>query len=198
MERVEPPQPSAEPTKSELVARLRPGAWSEMGFLGADESLEEVLARDAETMVRLGLSYDELADALDEVMTAVLEMYRKPVPEEEIPLAIARQTNFPNLYRPETIPRFNLHNLPDIQLGFRRDHLQVFVVSYKGWQECPWGDAASGMNDFMIVNRETGESVTAPELMPHLVRAHHFFEGLGTPFRTDPERLARVLGLVVG
>ena len=73
----------------------------------------------------------------------------------------------------------------------------MFIVAYKGWQDCPWGCVAHGDHDFMILNRKTGESVTAPELMPHLIRAHHFFEGLGTPFRTDPERLARVLELVI-
>jgi hypothetical protein len=31
----------------ELERRMRPGAWSERGFLGQDERLEDVLAADA-------------------------------------------------------------------------------------------------------------------------------------------------------
>jgi hypothetical protein len=169
---------------------------SSHGFLGADESLDDVLARDAETMARLGVSYDQLADALDELLATAVEMWSEPVPPEEFEEYMARQTDYPNLYEPETIPHFNLDHLPDSQLGYLIGHLQVFIVSYKGWQDCPWGCDARGASDFMVVNRQTGGSVTAPELMPHLIRTHHFFEGLGTPFRTDPERLASVLGLV--
>ena len=196
MQHMESPQHSEEPTKTELVARLQPGASSQLGFLGAGESLDEVLAHDAESMARLGVSYDELADALANLLTTALDLWSKPVPENEIAWYLENQTDFPNLYHPETIPHFDLHNLPDVRLGCLVGHLQVFIVVYKGWQDCPWGCAAHGSNDFMIINRKTGESVTTPELMPHLIRAHHFFEGLGTPFRTDPERLARVLGYV--
>jgi hypothetical protein len=32
-------------------------------------------------------------------------------------------------------------------------------------------------------------------MMPHLIRDHRFFEGPRSPYRLDPEQLARVLGL---
>lgn len=175
---------------------MRPGSWSTCGFLGMHESLDEVVAQDALTLEKLQLHYDDLANRLEALLGTVLDMMRRPVPSEEIPRALARQTSYPNLYRPETLPRFDLENLPNPELGYVIGHLQVFVVSYKGWQECPWGDEEKGSCDFMILNRLTGESVTAPELMPHLIREHHFFEGHGTAFRTDPEMLARVLGMV--
>jgi hypothetical protein len=198
MEPVKHPHASAKPTTAELEQRLRPGAWSTLGFLGADESLDDVSNRDAETLARLGISYDQMANALGNVLATALEMWRKPVPEDKFEEVLAHQTNFPNFYQPETIPHFDLHNLPDIQSGFLIDHYQVFIVNYKDWQSCPWGCEAYSSSDFMILNRQTGESVTAPELMPHLIRTHHFFGGLGSPYRTDPERLARVLELVAG
>lgn len=43
---------------------MRPGAWSESGFLGPDEKLEGVLARDRQTLLRLGVTQEELADDL--------------------------------------------------------------------------------------------------------------------------------------
>jgi hypothetical protein len=86
-----------------------------------------VLAGDAETMARLGVSYDELADALDELLATVLEMWFKPVQEEHIAQEIARQTDSPDLYSPESIPHFDMYNLPDIQWGFLVNHLQVFI-----------------------------------------------------------------------
>lgn len=191
----EHPQAVSEPDLAEVEARMRPGVMSPIGFLAPDESLKETITRDAETMDRLGLSYDQLADTLESLLNQVLEMFRRPVPPEEIPRALARQTTFPNLKNPETIPRFDLRTMPDPESGFLIDHLQVFVVSYKDMQGCPWGDTITGNTDFMIFNRETGESVTVPALMPHLIRTHHFFGGLDSPYRTEPERLAAVLGL---
>lgn len=191
-------QAVSEPDLAEVEARMRPGVMSPIGFLGPDESLKEAITRDAETVDRLGLSYDRLAGALESLLNQVLEMFRRPVPPEEIPRALARQTTFPNLKRPETIPHFDLQNMPNPQLGFLVGHLQVFVVSLKDMQGCPWGDNITGNTDFMIFNRETGESVTVPALMPHLIRAHHFFGGLDSPYRTEPERLATVLGLESG
>jgi hypothetical protein len=181
-----------------LEQRLRPGSWSTLGFLGAHESLDEVLARDAETVARLGVSYEELADALGQVLTTAVKMFHTPVAADRIDEVLAHQTFFPNFYDPDSIPHFDLHNLPDVKSGFLIGHLQVFLVNYKEWQSCPWGCNAYSSSDFMIVNRQTGESVTAPELMPHLIRTHHFFGGRESPYRTDPEQLARVLGLVHG
>jgi hypothetical protein len=48
----------------ELERRMRPGAWSDDGFLGETESLSEVLARDERTLAELGITCDELADDL--------------------------------------------------------------------------------------------------------------------------------------
>jgi hypothetical protein len=198
MDPIEYSRPSAKPTRAKLEERLRPGTWSTLGFLGADESLDEVRSRDAESLARLGISYDQLADALGDVLATALDVWRTPVPEDKFEEVLAHQTDFPNFYRPETIPHFDLHHLPDIQSGILVGHLQVFIVNYKDWQYCPWGCEAYNSSDFLVVNRQTGESVTAPELMPHLIRTHHFFGGLGSPYRTDPERLARVVELVVG
>jgi hypothetical protein len=196
MEAREDPPSSSSPSGSELLGRLRPGGSLKLGLLGPDEALEQVLERDAATLARLGLSYDLLADRLEEVQKAALRLFRRPVPPEEVEAVLARRTDFPNLSRPETVPRFDRDHLPDPQLGFLIGDLQVFVVSYKSWEYCPWGCNATTGSDFLILNRQTGESVTTPELMPHLVRAHHFFGGLESPYRTDPERLAIVLGLV--
>lgn len=51
-------------------ARMRPGAWSEGGFLGPDESLTEVIERDANTINILGVRYEQFADNLERLLTA--------------------------------------------------------------------------------------------------------------------------------
>lgn len=198
MEQVPDPAQSGDLTKAELEQRLRPCGHFERGLLGTDESLDDVLARDAETVTRLGVSHEDLADRLGELMKKALEMWRSPVPPEKLDEVLARRTDFPNLNRPETIPHFDLHSLPEVHLGFLIGHLQIFLVNYKGWQYCPWGCNATTSSDFMIVNRVSGQSVTAPELMPHLIRTHRFFGGLRSPYRADPEQLTRVLERVPG
>jgi hypothetical protein len=46
-----------------------------------------------------------------------------------------------------------------------------------------------------LLNRDTAQSISAPGLIVHLIGEHHFLEGKGSPYRVDPLRLARVLGL---
>jgi hypothetical protein len=50
--------------------------------------------------------------------------------------------------------------------------------------------------DFLILDRSTGQYLKGPGLIVHLIREHHFFEGLGSPYRVDPEQAARVLRLI--
>ena len=94
------------------------------------------MARDIETVTRLGISYEGLADALEQVQWTALEMYRTPVPDDRIEEVLAHQTFFPNFYDPESIPRFDLQHLPDAKSGFMIGHLQVFLVNYKDWLTC--------------------------------------------------------------
>lgn len=49
--------------------------------------------------------------------------------------------------------------------------------------------------EFLIVRRDTRQSLRGSGLLAHLIRDHHFFEGEHSPFRLDPEQAARVLGL---
>ena len=184
----------AETIDPDLEARMRPGRLSEKGFLGPDESLAAVLARDAETLERLGVTHEEVAGAIERVISAVLQQRNQLQADEYW----KRRANFPDLYHPETIPRFSLKNLPDTDTGYLVGHLQVFALSYRGLQECPWGcdeEPKWSHLNLLFLNRRTGESFTAPGLAVHLIRAHHFFEGLGTPFRVDPAMAVRVLEL---
>ena len=49
---------------------MRPGAFSQRGFLGEDERLKDVLEADARTLEELGLSAEELATPLDRLIDA--------------------------------------------------------------------------------------------------------------------------------
>ena len=193
-------------TVTELEARMRPGGYSEKGFLGPGESLEGVIERDEMALREMGISYEEIANAIRRVIDDTLQQHEQRLrrqlskrPQEfEKGLSPERKDlHIPNLYQPETIPEFDLNRMPVIDEGYLVEpDLQVFYSQYRGFQECPWGcNTAEGSRDFLILNRMNGEYFRGPSLIVHLIREHHFFEGTGTPFRTDPSKAARVLGL---
>jgi hypothetical protein len=189
---------------AELETKLKPGGYSKMGFLGPKESLEAVIKKDSRTLEKFGLSHEEVSSALEKVLISVEEQDRvllKSSQEEydrrQYPFP---GLSFPNLYQPETIPKFSLKKLPDPNVGHLVDHLQVFTMKFRGFQACPWDCETDpclrwGFFDFLILNRQTGKYFTGPGLIVHLIRHHHFFEGKGTPFRTDPRKVIRVLEL---
>lgn len=155
---------------AELESRMRPGAFSTSGFLGADERLEEVIARDAATVRELGLTHEGIAAALDAVIDAAEEARGKSV------------------------------NVPP--------GLKAQIELFTGFQICPWapdphhaqcqagGGVRHGSVDWVIRNVRTRKSMRGPGLIAHLIRAHRFFEGRGSPNRVDPRELAQLLGLV--
>jgi hypothetical protein len=157
------------PSDREIEARMRPGGFSKTGFLGPQERLGDVIATDAQTLQTLRLDYAQIAAKLDALLAAA----------EASP---ARRAS----------------------LG----QLECRVQVYQGFQICPWardprrgqctagGGVRHGSISWRIANRETGEEMQGPGLIVHLIRDHHFFEGTMSPNRVDPERLARILGLL--
>jgi len=106
----------------------------------------------------------------------------------------------PDLSRPESVPRFSLDNFPGAATGYLVEGtLQVFFAGYRGLQDCPWDCAPIpwACFDFLIVNRRSGESVTGPGLIVHLIREHQFFGGSESPYRVEPLKAIRVLERVI-
>ncbi|MBD1909489.1 MULTISPECIES: hypothetical protein [unclassified Leptolyngbya] len=197
------------PSIAKLERRMRPGGYSTQGFLGPIESLQVVIARDQETLENLGVSHEEIAEALENILQVVKEQisqllqfrqrgekvqeYRKRGEEYS-----ARSVHIPDLYHHESIPSFSLENLPSVDQGYLvGNKFHVFIAQYRGLQECPWECEHEEWSsfDFLLLNREIGEYVTGPGMIVHLLRKHHFFEGLESPYRVDPARAVRVLGL---
>ncbi len=196
---------------SELERRMRPGAMSRMGFLGFSESLEVVLAQDNQILKALHISCEQIAEALEKILQSVLDQKNKlleenfqewlkregQVREGQEPFWDLQEPIF-DLYKPNCIPNFSLNNLPSTDLGyFVGNKFQVFITQYRGLQECPWGCGRDNWSrlTFLILNRQSGKFVTGSGLIIHLIRKHHFFEGIQTPFRVEPAAVADVLEL---
>jgi len=182
---------SETPTIKQLEENMRPGRCSNGGFLGMNESLEDVIAKDEQTVTKLGISYEQIASSMERIwITAVNKTHQLTAVHN-----FDWETDFPQLHKPGTTPSFSLSNLPDLNKGIIIDDFQVFMVQYRGFQICPWHCSAFGGSDFMVLNRRTGESFAAPDLIIHLIREHGFFEGFQSPYRVDPEKVIRTLGI---
>jgi len=68
---------------AELEWRMRPGAWSAGGFLGHTERLEDVLSADARTLTELGITGDELVEALSLLTDAAGIASFPAIPKDE-------------------------------------------------------------------------------------------------------------------
>ena len=165
--------------------RMRPSQSSYVGFLGQNESLKEVIETDNKTLEKLGITYKQVADRLDSLMGQAIRFEK--VSEE----------SGGNCYK-------------KIREGILIDgFLRVIPEQFRGSQECPFFNetvpskdgegtyyytCGSGRYDFIVKNEKQGTAIKFPELMSHLVRAHHFFEG-NTRYRLNPEETVKVLEL---
>ena len=169
---------------------MRPGQWSRFGFLGPKESLEEVIAHDKHTLEKFGLENYQIANVIEDILNSA----KNQESILSLDMRIARYAEFPVLGSPDGVPSFSSENLPSLEKGYCVDQFQVFTILWLGFQDCPWGcKDAKGNFDFLILNRNTGQSFTGPALIIHMIRSHEFFEGLESPFRLDPEKAIRVL-----
>jgi hypothetical protein len=72
-------------------------------------------------------------------------------------------------------------------------HFEVTVDSFRGRLRCPFGDAAAPKTNVAVVNRALGREIVFSDLAIHLIAAHGFYNGRGSPYRLDPRALVEVL-----
>jgi hypothetical protein len=88
----------------------------------------------------------------------------------------------------------------DIDLPFELSRTEPFQL---GGQICPFsslfadGCGGSGSANWIITNTQLKASFRVSELLFHLIRDHHFFEGIA-PYRVDPEKAVRILEIKPG
>jgi hypothetical protein len=151
----------------EIEARMRPGRLSRLGFLGPDERLTDVLARDETTMRDLGLSYTRVAGVLADLLGRAEGSPRRRVTADQ---------------------RFDVSIT--VYKGFQ---LCPWAASpHRGQCDAAGGPQFASL-DWTIRNLRTGQQEQGPGLLEHLIGAHHFFEGEQSPYRVTPPNLAALL-----
>lgn len=63
----------------------------------------------------------------------------------------------------------------------------------RGVLPCPWEDGVYHKNSVDVTDPRSGDLLIYSDLSVHLLRVHHFCQGLGSPFRLDPDTLARMM-----
>jgi len=81
-------------------------------------------------------------------------------------------------------------------LGIRvAPHFEVRVESVRGKLPCPFHHPGVFQKvNTQITRLDTGEELSFTDLGLHLIEAHGFYGGLGSPYRLEPEAVARLLG----
>ena len=155
-------------TLNEVEARMRPGNFSQAGFLGSEESLRQVLESDARTIEGLGVTVDALADRLGQLL--------------ESAIASTRTLTRVGSYR----VRLQRYKGP-----------QICPFAPEPYENpCPGrGDKRFASIDWSISNSRNSYQLSGPGLIVHLIGAHGFFEGTQSPYRVPPRELAELLEL---
>jgi len=76
------------------------------------------------------------------------------------------------------------------------DKFLVWADDVRGKLPCPWGHKGLyPKTNVRVKNLENNEKIVFTGLQIHMIEAHGFYEGRGSSFRLDPEKLKRVLDL---
>ncbi len=76
------------------------------------------------------------------------------------------------------------------------DGYTVLVEEYMGRFGCPFKHGAREAKRNTTVKNAEGKTMLWTDMSIHLIEAHGFFQGLGSPYRLEPLELAAFLGLL--
>ncbi|WP_437733572.1 hypothetical protein [Sorangium sp. So ce1335] len=189
-----------------LVGKLRPERYSASGFLSAEDRLGQVIWEDARKLRELGVDRHALADRVDEALRQCQEADERADDEfrawqrtylEGKSFEEAEAAKRTDEYRAEARRRALTPRL--VTLDDPATRLEATLKLYLGEQEDPFFSIGRrGFNGDLVLRNpdlEKEPTITVSLLTIRLIRYVCFFEG-NVRYRVDPERLARVLGMI--
>ena len=152
-----------------LEALMRPGNQDERsskdGFLGANESLIEVMIADNDYVTERGLTHRELAIPLLQISNRAMK------------LVDVKQRVW------------------TVDFEYAGTNWRVEMKVYSGFQFSPFTDGTKTNEDFEITNLDNASTLRFSGLVPIMIERYGFYEGHETPYRVDPSDIIRVLEL---
>ncbi len=164
----------------EIDKRCHDKHFSMAFFLAPDETLSDIIQKDAETLKRLNITNKQIADRLE----VLVGRYQTSIQTVSTPVGMPWP---PNSEGHRGQPNCSLVE----------DKYAMCMVGTKGMQECPFGSCGYGSADYVIYNLKTELWIRFGGLQIHLIRDHGFFEG-NVLYRLEPEEVVSVLELVPG
>ncbi len=77
------------------------------------------------------------------------------------------------------------------------DGYELVVEEYMGRMACPFRDGRRAAKRSTTARKvQDGTQMVWTDMSVHLIDAHGFFQGIGSPYRLEPLKLARFLGLL--
>ena len=151
--------PRRAPLEAELYVRLGPSRISALGFLGQDpRDFEEIVADDARSLERLGVTRTQLVQSLNEVYERALAAGEDPV---------------------------------DVGQGVVAECLEC-----RGRTPSPFpGEGTFPKHQVRMYRKDGPEALIITPLALHLIERHGFFQGVGSPYRIDPDKVVAMLDL---
>ncbi len=74
---------------------------------------------------------------------------------------------------------------------------KLLVEEYMGYMPCPFRDnRRAAKRNTRATSKASGETMTWTDMGIHLIHAHGFFQGIGSPYRLEPLALAAFLQLI--
>ena len=74
------------------------------------------------------------------------------------------------------------------------DKRRAVVQEARGFTICPWPHSGHCAKRVTTVERlDSGKTIHFSDLNIHMIAEHGFFEGRGSPFRIEPEKLVAVI-----
>lgn len=205
----------------QLEQDLRPYGSSQVGFMGENEKLLDIVWQDLLKVEKHRTTHAVIATALEGLFSRW---------DERLKHGRELELRSDDMGSRGWGVRFDLPNEDFVYISA--------VVQTAGNQHCPWYDGAHGQMAGIIiptnhtrmeskiaqlatagfsysemVHEDDGQQereeinsaikkqkanpffVPLTSLLPHLIREHYFFEGHGTPFRADPEIIIRAFML---
>ena len=187
-------------TEEELVKaneNFLPRKYSSFGFINNDENICDVYQNDLKILEEYNIKYDQITDCLENLVTKYNHKFKliyesnKLESNDNEDIKKYHQEQLSKI--PENIINGNCYNgfsmsskISNMHPIIIDDKYLITRVSYWGFQHCPFSyiseiptsrKETGGGDDFTIINLLTSKSINFNDLLIHLIRNHHFFEG---------------------
>jgi hypothetical protein len=142
------------------------------------QKLQEILR--SSKLVAGGFMGSDSRCVLDIIDADVAELSRLSVTAEDIALRMRQISD---------IAKAALGNWAEID-----PRRQAMTEEAKGALPCPWPHPGKFAKRITTVTlTDSGETIRWSDLNIHLIADHAFFEGRGSPFRIEPQKLIRII-----